>query len=123
MTAFLNARGVRFSATDLLKNYLFSIISSRETHETELMACHAGFHQENRGGFTRILKAVAVVSFRYNIICNLPTHEQERVYNSITRGLCNGTLSRPTDVINALQSIFPHLLPHSDANTPGFLTL
>ena len=204
----LNARGVRLSATDLLKNYLFSIISSRETHETELMAvealwegivellgsesfpeflrvfwnsrnklvrkselfktvrkkvasradafallrdldlsaavyaalrdphdgmwneeeknalkqlsmfnvrqplamllaCHAGFQQENRGGFSRILKAVAVVSFRYNVICNLPTHDQERVYNFIARGIFDGTLSRPSDVINALQPVYP----------------
>ena len=34
----LNARGVRLSATDLLKNYLFSIISTHDTHETELKA-------------------------------------------------------------------------------------
>ena len=32
----LNARGVRLSATDLLKNYLFSVISTQQTHETEL---------------------------------------------------------------------------------------
>jgi hypothetical protein len=32
----LNARGVRLSANDLLKNYLFSVISSQQTHETEL---------------------------------------------------------------------------------------
>ncbi|MGK7943712.1 MAG: DUF262 domain-containing protein [Microcystaceae cyanobacterium] len=34
----LNARGVRLSATDLLKNYLFSLISTAQTHETELKA-------------------------------------------------------------------------------------
>ena len=34
----LNARGVRLSATDLLKNYLFSLISTSQTHETELKA-------------------------------------------------------------------------------------
>lgn len=32
----LNARGVRLSSTDLLKNYLFSIISTGETHEAEV---------------------------------------------------------------------------------------
>jgi hypothetical protein len=32
----LNARGVRLSATDLLKNYLFSVINSTTAHETEL---------------------------------------------------------------------------------------
>jgi uncharacterized protein with ParB-like and HNH nuclease domain len=34
----LNARGVRLSATDLLKNYLFSVVSTQDTHETELKA-------------------------------------------------------------------------------------
>ncbi|MEL7071162.1 MAG: DUF262 domain-containing HNH endonuclease family protein [Cyanobacteria bacterium J06581_3] len=34
----LNARGVRLSATDLLKNYLFSIISTDDIHEAEVQA-------------------------------------------------------------------------------------
>ena len=34
----LNSRGVRLSAIDLLKNYLFSVIASGNTHETELKA-------------------------------------------------------------------------------------
>ncbi|MBK1837841.1 DUF262 domain-containing protein [Azospirillum sp. YIM B02556] len=33
----LNARGVRLSATDLLKNYLFSVLHREEQHEHELM--------------------------------------------------------------------------------------
>ncbi|HED05353.1 MAG TPA: DUF262 domain-containing protein, partial [Ignavibacteria bacterium] len=32
----LNARGVRLSSTDLLKNYLFSVIAKEGTHETEI---------------------------------------------------------------------------------------
>jgi len=32
----LNARGVRLSAADLLKNYLFSLISTKDSHELEL---------------------------------------------------------------------------------------
>lgn len=32
----LNARGVRLSSTDLLKNYLFSIVSAEEVHEDEI---------------------------------------------------------------------------------------
>jgi hypothetical protein len=34
----LNARGVRLSATDLLKNYLFSVLHRSEEHEAELKA-------------------------------------------------------------------------------------
>lgn len=34
----LNARGVRLSATDLLKNYLFSVLHKDNVHETEMQA-------------------------------------------------------------------------------------
>lgn len=205
----LNARGVRLSATDLLKNYLFSIISTRDTHETELkaleerwerivgllgseifpeflrifwnsrnrlvrkaelfktirkrissrdaafelirnldqsaaiyaalrdpqdaswnseekrsieqlqmfnvrqplamlMACHDLFFDADRAAFTRIIKAVAVVSFRYNVICNLQTHEQERLYNDIVWKVSGKVHEKPLDVIAALQEVYPN---------------
>lgn len=204
----LNARGVRLSATDLLKNYLFSVISSQDTHETELKAleerwerivgllgsesfpeflrifwnsrnrlvrksdlfktirrriatrdaafellrdldhsaavyaglrdpqdpswnsdekialkqlimfnvrqplamllsCHNKFHETERANFTRIMRAVAVVSFRYNVICNLQTHEQERLYNDIAWKVSDGTYTRPPEVITALRDVYP----------------
>lgn len=204
----LNARGVRLSSTDLLKNYLFSVISTQETHESELLAleerwerivgllgsesfpeflrvfwnsrnklvrksdlfktirrcittrdaafgllrnldqsaavyaalrdpqdpswgseerraleqllmfnvrqplamllaCHGRFYESERSGFTRIMKAVAVVSFRYNVICNLQTHEQERLYNDIAWKVSAGTYSRMTDVISAFREVYP----------------
>lgn len=205
----LNARGVRLSATDLLKNYLFSIVSSAQTHETELkhleelwerivgllgsesfpeflrvfwnsrnklvrksdlfktirrrittreaafslvrdldkcaeiyaalrdpqdrlwekeekqaieqllmfdvrqplamlMACYCKFFETERKAFTKILKAVAVLSFRYNVICNLQTHEQERLYNSIARNVTENVYTEYRDVISALlDKIYP----------------
>jgi len=204
----LNSRGVRLSATDLLKNYLFSVISSQDAHETELkalearwerivgllgsesfpeflrvfwnsrnklvrksdlfktirkriatrdaafqllrdldhsaaiyaalrdpqdtswnddekralkqllmfsvrqplamlMACHSKFYESERAAFTRILKAVAVVSFRYNVICNLQAHEQERLYNDIACKVSSGEYARPSEVIAALRNVYP----------------
>lgn len=204
----LNARGVRLSATDLLKNYLFSIISTQHTHETELkvleerwerivgllgsesfpeflrifwnsrnrlvrkaelfktirkrissrdaafelirsldqsaaiyaalrdpqdaswngeekksieqlqmfnvrqplamlMACHDVFFDSDRAAFTRIIKTVAVVSFRYNVICNLQAHEQERLYNDIAWKVSGKVHEKPFDVITALQEVYP----------------
>lgn len=188
----LNARGVRLSATDLLKNYLFSVISSKGVHEVELksledrwerivgllesesfpeflrvfwnsrnrlvrktdlfktirrritsreiafelvrdldhcaaiyaalrdpsdaswssdekralaqlslfkvrqplamlMACHVRFFEGARADFNRILQAVTVLSFRYNVICNYQTHDQERLYNAVAQAVSNGT--------------------------------
>lgn len=204
----LNARGVRLSATDLLKNYLFSLIGTAETHETEikaleerwerivgllgsesfpeflrvfwnsknrlvrkadlfktirrrilsredafnllrdldccaevyaslrdpqdanwnkeekkaleqlimfsvrqplamLMACHRCFFNDNRQSFTRIMCAVSVVSFRYNVICNLQAHEQERLYNDIAQKVSDETYVDRYGVLNALKAVYP----------------
>jgi hypothetical protein len=35
-----------------------------------LLACHTQFFEGDRPAFTRILKAIVVISFRYNVICN-----------------------------------------------------
>lgn len=204
----LNARGVRLSATDLLKNYLFSVISNHETHESELkaleerwerivgllgseslpeflrvfwnsrnrlvrksdlfktirrrittketafellrnldqsasvyaafrdpqdvtwnvdekqaldqllmfnvrqplamlLACYGKFYEQNRAAFTRILKAVTVISFRYNVICNLQSHDQEGLYNEIAWKVSGGSLSHVSEVIAALRGVYP----------------
>ncbi len=212
----LNARGVRLSATDLLKNYLFSVISTPETHESELkaleerwerivglmgseslpeflrvfwnsrnklvrksdlfktirkrittreaafellrnldqsasiyaalrdpqdpswnveerkaleqllmfnvrqplamlLACYVKFFDSIRVAFTRVLKTVNVCSFRYNVICNLQTHDQERLYNEIAWKVSAGTLASVSEVINALRDVYPEDEPFKAA--------
>jgi hypothetical protein len=204
----LNARGVRLSATDLLKNYLFSLISTGVTHETEiqsleerwerivgllgsesfpeflrvfwnsrnrlvrktdlfkairrhittregaftlvrdldycadiysalrdpqdvrwqveerralkqlvmfgvrqplamLLACYQRFFDAERASFTRLLQAIAVISLRYNVICNLPTHEQETLYNDIAWKVSDGTHRSYPAVQAALRRVYP----------------
>jgi hypothetical protein len=204
----LNARGVRLSATDLLKNYLFSLISTGETHETELkaledrwerivnllgsesfpeflrvfwnsrhklvrksdlfktirrniatreqafglardldrfaeiyaalkdpqdetwemeekealqqlqmfnvrqplamlMACYDKFFETDRPAFKRITKAIAIISFRYNIICSLPSNEQEKLYNDIAWQVSKNTYQTNRDVLEALREVYP----------------
>lgn len=205
----LNARGVRLSATDLLKNYLFSIISKGETHEAELksledrwervvellgsesfpeflrvfwnsrhplvrkadlfktirrhihtiesafallrdldyfasvyvslrnpfdslwekeerealqelqlfnvrqplamlMACYQRFFEVDRVAFRKILRAISIFSFRYNIICSLPSNEQENFYNEIARSIFNQTYDTYGKVLSALQVLYPN---------------
>jgi hypothetical protein len=53
------------------------------------------------------MKAVGVVSFRYNVICNLQAHEQERLYNDIAHKVSNGVYSQPLNVIRALHDVYP----------------
>jgi uncharacterized protein with ParB-like and HNH nuclease domain len=204
----LNARGVRLSATDLLKNYLFSIISRQDEHEVEmtsleerwegivdllgsesfpeflrvfwnsrnnlarktelfktirkqissrktafqllrdleqaapvyaalhdpqdklwnqderdclkqlsmftvrqplamLMACHEQHYEAERSLFTRILRAVAIISFRYNVICNLPSHDQERLYNEIARNVSGKKYTSTAELLCALGAVYP----------------
>lgn len=204
----LNARGVRLSSTDLLKNYLFSVVNSKGTHDTELknleerweeivgtleserfpdflriywnsrnkivrkadlfktirreitskqdafalirnlnetagiykalrnasdelwdsdesqhikelqmfnvrqplsllLAAFTRFSDGDRSAFHRILRAVSVISFRYNVICNMQTNEQERVYNDVAVKVSSGALATANAVINELQSVYP----------------
>ena len=204
----LNARGVRLSATDLLKNYLFAIISNSTTHDTELkaleeqwerivgelgsesfpeflriywnsknklvrksdlfktirkiitsreeafslirsldasssiyaalrnpndslwnqdersclqqlqmfnvrqplsmlMSSYGKFGEGNREIFTKILRSIVVVSFRYNVICNMQAHEQERIYNEIAHKLSNEEITSKEDIYEILKKVYP----------------
>uniref|UniRef100_A0A3B0M1Q5 Uncharacterized protein n=1 Tax=Arsenophonus endosymbiont of Trialeurodes vaporariorum TaxID=235567 RepID=A0A3B0M1Q5_9GAMM len=42
-----------------------------------LIASYNIFFEEQRASFTKVLLSIAMLSFRYNIICNLKTYEQE----------------------------------------------
>jgi len=204
----LNARGVRLSATDLLKNYLFAIISYGTTHDTQLKAfedrwerivgelgsesfpeflriywnsknrlvrksdlfktirkkittkedafsliksldssasiyaalrnpndslwnqdersylkqlqmfnvrqplamlisCYEKFGEEDREIFTQILRSIVAISFRYNVICNLQTNEQERVYNEIAYKLSHNEISTKEEIYEILKRVYP----------------
>ena len=204
----LNARGVRLSATDLLKNYLFSVVSRGNPHESEinaledrwegivgllgsesfpeflrvfwnsrnrlvrkadlfkvirdairdrsaafelirdmdrsarvyaalrspeegawtaeerdslaqlqmfnvrqplavLLAAFERFEENDRGGFGRLLKAIAVVSFRYNVICSRQSNEQEVVYNQVARGISSGRIDGAAAAIAELRPVYP----------------
>ena len=204
----LNARGVRLSATDLLKNYLFSMVSRDGVHESEikaleerwesivgllgserfpeflrvywnsynrlvrkadlfktirnairdksqafaliramdrharvyaalrnpeddswtsaerdslsqllmfnvrqplalLLAAFDRFAEDDRAGLGRFLRAIAVVSFRYNAICGYPSNEQETMYNRIARNISTGHIANATAAIAELRPVYP----------------
>ena len=204
----LNARGVRLSATDLLKNYLFSVVSRDNAHEAEinnlesrwegvvgllgsegfpeflrvfwnsrnklvrkadlfktmrstigdrakvfqlirdmdrharvysalrspedaswtpeernslaqlqmfnvrqplalLLVAFEQFAERDRAGFGRFLQAIAVVSFRYNVICGRQSNEQEVVYNQIARELSAGEIVSVQAAIAKLRPVYP----------------
>lgn len=72
-----------------------------------LLAAYARFGEESRQEFGRVLRAVSIVSFRYNVICNRLTYEQERVYNTIALRIATGEFSSARDVIRALEPVYP----------------
>lgn len=72
-----------------------------------LLTSYEHFFDSDRKGFTSILRAISILSFRYNIICNNPPNEQERFYNSIAIKIENGDLKTPSKVIQSLSAIYP----------------
>lgn len=201
----LNARGVRLSATDLLKNYLFSVLHKQNEHPNEMkvledrwesMVTRLGAesfpdflrsHWNSRNTFVRqsdlfktirskvgdraavfellrgmeedmdtwlaltnpeashwdgtlkgyaqllrmfrvrqpfplvlaahrilppdqfssVLRSCVMIAFRYNVIGNLPTNEQERSYHAAAQKLNQGISSSSAQVIESLQEIYP----------------
>ena len=204
----LNARGVRLSSTDLLKNYLFSVISRDGVHEAEiktmeerwegivgllgsesfpeflrvfwnshnrlvrkadlfktirnairdksqafalirdmdrharvyaalrnpednswraderdslsqlqmfnvrqplalLLAAFDRFAEDDRTGLGRFLRAIAVVSFRYNVICGHPSNEQETMYNRIACNISAGDTDNAKAAVAELRPVYP----------------
>ncbi|MDX2043236.1 MAG: DUF262 domain-containing protein [Acidobacteriota bacterium] len=200
----LNARGVRLSATDLLKNYLFSVLDRKGQHEHELMKLEDRWeamvsrlgsesfpdflriHWNSRHSFVRqaelfkairgqvktdqevfklirameddvdaylgltspetsswppklksyaqelklfgvrqpfplllaarrmfndqqfepILRAVVMISFRYNVISGLHGNEQEHVYNRVAGKIFNLESTTTNHVLNALSPVY-----------------
>lgn len=201
----LNARGVRLSATDLLKNYLFSVLHREGQHEHEMKSLETRWesmvgqlgsesfpdflriHWNSRFSFVRqtelfktirnrissrdavfdlirnmeedvdtymaltqpdastwppvhkdfardlrmfsvrqpfplllaarrqfsdcdfesILRACAMISFRYNVIGGQPTNEQERVYNAVAEKLSRRQITDPAAVVRSLSNVYP----------------
>ena len=204
----LNARGVRLSTTDLLKNYLFSVVARGGTHESEITALESRwesivgllgseslleflrvywnsrrrlvrqadlfktirsvidgrsevfalvrdldrrarvyaalrnpddgswtaeeraslsqlqmfgvrqplalrlaafdrYSDHDRAGFARLLRAVAVVSLRYNVICGRQSNEQESVYNQVAVAITHSRSARPGEAIEQLHPVYP----------------
>ncbi len=68
----------------------------------------AGFRKFDSKNLSLLLKACSIISFRYNVIGNQPTNEQERVYTNVAEQLHNSKLNSIQDVLQSLRSIYPN---------------
>ena len=72
-----------------------------------LLTAFDRFTDTNRRGFIRLLRAIAAVSFRYNVICSRQSNEQEVVYNNIALELSSRRINDVADAIARLRPVYP----------------
>jgi uncharacterized protein YaaW (UPF0174 family) len=69
-----------------------------------ILAAHRALPEEQ---FTKILRACTVIAFRYNVIGNLPTNEQERTYYAAAQKFSHGSATSAQQLLESLQAIYP----------------
>jgi hypothetical protein len=60
------------------------------------------------GEFEKLLRATVVVAFRYNVIGAQLPGEQERVYHAAATAISRGELTRASQILVALRTIYPN---------------
>jgi uncharacterized protein with ParB-like and HNH nuclease domain len=66
----------------------------------------AAYDKFSPDDFTRLLKLIAVVSFRYSIVSSLNPNELETIYNQIAIDIQNKAIKHPRGVFERLGSIY-----------------
>ncbi len=62
--------------------------------------------ESDRSAFQHILRAIVIISLRYNVIGGKATHEQEKLYNVIAQDLVNGNITTAKQLIKALHTVY-----------------
>jgi uncharacterized protein with ParB-like and HNH nuclease domain len=68
-----------------------------------LFTAYERFSPEN---FTRLLKLVCVLSFRYTVVSSLNPNELETLYNKVAISITNGEITNPRQVFDNLRSVY-----------------
>jgi Protein of unknown function DUF262/Protein of unknown function (DUF1524) len=68
-----------------------------------LLAAHRALDEK---GFAVIARACSILSFRYNVIGNLATNEQERTYNAVAHDIAQGKLANVGAILQALRPVY-----------------
>ena len=89
-----------------LKNYASELkMFGVKQQVSFLLAARRAFSDAD---FQTVLRACVVISFRYNVIGNLPPNEQERVYNGVAVQISNRTLDSASAVVRELSDVYPN---------------
>ncbi len=72
-----------------------------------LLSAYIRLSGEHRDLFGKILRAISVISFRYNVICNLQASEQESLYNQVAQDVFSEKLKTRSEIFAALKSAYP----------------
>lgn len=57
--------------------------------------------------FETLLRSCVTISFRYNVIGSLPTHEQERLYHGVAQKISSGEMTTAVQALDAMKSVYP----------------
>jgi hypothetical protein len=66
----------------------------------------AGYQKFSSENFTRLLKLVAVLSFRYTIVSSLNPHDLETLYNKVAIAIAGGDIINPRQVFDTLRPVY-----------------
>lgn len=66
----------------------------------------AGYQKFSEENFTRLLKLVAVLSFRYTIVSSLNPNDLETLYNKVAIAIAGGDITNPRQVFDTLRPVY-----------------
>jgi Protein of unknown function DUF262/Protein of unknown function (DUF1524) len=78
------------------------LFGTREAYPT-LFAAYRKFSTPD---FTSILEMIAVIAFRYGVVCGLNPNQLETVYNVTAIAISNNQITTPQQVFDALKAIY-----------------
>lgn len=66
----------------------------------------AAYNRFSPGDFTRLLKLVCILSFRYTVVSSLNPNELEKIYNQLAIKIFNREIENPRQVFENLRSVY-----------------
>jgi len=75
-------------------------------HLPLLLSAFRQFYFTDRRLFTRTLRYIAIIAFRYNVISNMHATEQERIYAQVARGIHDQHIMDRASLLRALAPLY-----------------